>query len=278
MALRVGALEVSPGKSMCCAGKIFVRRKRAPSTRPRQQQNEAKRPCYRERFSARAERAAIIIQSWYRKSVRVWVWNAHTTDWERQCGHRGVIVLVEPIGGAINLRAAPLACLFIATGRFDHPITRRPLNLAETRRLQRLVPPECALMIEFTRMFQRQVQDASSERESLIFFLHSQAGECLDRALLNAEDEDASDRAFEDLLGDYEDAVLQVRSLCEESLFLLLQQHQKLIERRRRTAVSRASLHALLALINVMQRRNRKTTEILPAAFVCWLSQSGNKS
>jgi hypothetical protein len=220
--------------------------------------------------------AAARLQSWYRRSLRVWVWDAHEIAPRPACWRPGIVRIVEPCGLAYDFNARSLALMFIAAGSAAHPVTRRAFLAVEVARTARALEPKCALLLRYTYKHSLQAQRAAEAQDSLEVWLHASAGKSLDALLLCAERGECPQASREE----YEDAVRDVALQLPRQCIPLLRAHLELAERRQHCCDLEAWAR-VFDLISSLGRCYHYTarcarTESVPA--FCWWLRQGLRS
>ena len=211
---------------------MFAPRKRSLIPRPADSVTRSLRARLDAKRDA-TEISARILQDWFRnKWQRIELWSAQTGGCQI-CAHRHEYVLiVEPCGRSFAFYPTDLAAIFLASARFEQPVTRRTMVPVEVARIRKKLGHTSSFLLQCTFDYRDVAQKALSENGSLTMYLHEVAGGHLDGALLACEPTTADDYMIEEHLEAYEASVREIRLRIPLSLESLLQQHSEIVQRR----------------------------------------------
>lgn len=218
--------------------------------------------------------AALRLQRWFRRDLWKFLWDKADVQTRYRIKVAGVVRIVEPLGQTYDFKARDLALMFISSGVATHPVTRRELIRPEMRRIAHKLPPRLRVLFNHTRTHQESAARAARQEDSLSSYLHAAAGASLDQAMCCAElDSDGAD--FEDMIGSYETAIMDICLQLPRTLRDLFRQHHQLLQQRKHCCDS-ARFDVLVMNLELWKRMylDPDHTVVPYPAFVNWILEA----
>ena len=172
------------------------------------------------------------IQAWIRTRLFP-VWSLNDVGTHISISRQKHVKLIENNSTSYNFCVRELAAYFMFNACFQHPITRRKLDVIEVKRIFKKLPPRLKICLKFTYEHAEQIQCSISQDNSIRDWLISEAGDILDKCILAIENDTMEDYAFYDFTKEYDHSLDEIFAKYPAFVDSTLKQHRLLVETRK---------------------------------------------